>query len=223
MKNEPKSPPIHPKYNMNIFPDVFKIMVTGKERSGKDIFILKNIYDYINTGKFTIHPYLIIENLDNYQEHYRTIYYNGKLNNNYFKQYIELKEEKQFDKIYCSNIWISDADTWFNSRLTFKGGDKEQQIMQKIANMGKNFNFCWYSIKRPKNIDVKIRTLCNLKVDVKKLCINRKERDKIRSWIIYYKIYDENDKKIGENFINNLYEFCWLFDTKEIIRELIKN
>lgn len=219
--NEQKT---HPTTQKKINDSVFKVMVVGKERSGKDLFILKNIYDYVKTGKFTIDPFLKIESLYNYPK-INEIWFNGWLDKKIFKNYNYLKTELEFKNIKNSIVWISDADIWFNSRITYKGTDKEQQILDVISSQGKNMNFNFFSAKRPKNTDIKIRTLCNFKIECKKLCGNIKNCRYLKNWLIYYKVFDEYDDKIGESYIkgNDLIKICDYYNTNEKVNNLIKN
>lgn len=205
-----------------IKPSISKFLFIGQERSGKDLLILKNLYNLKKYGKSIFHDAMILKNQHLYIN-YDKIYFNGWLDKRIFPNYNRLRSIADIEECHHGFVWISDADLWFNSRLSMKNlGVADQMIMQLITTMGKRQCTCFFSGKRPKNLDIKIRTLCNFKVECEMICIKPEDEWKLKNWIIHYTVFDEDDNYIIDGIADKLDEVCNYYNTEEIIENIIK-
>ena len=196
------------------------LLFIGKQRCGKDLLILHDVFHIIKYGKSIFHPYLQKENLDFYETSSK-IFANCNLDTNVFSDFYRIKTIEDIEKASGpALLWIHDADLWFNSRNIFMTNKKDNsKLLHLVNNMGKLGLSARISCHRRNSLDVKLRQLMNLKILPKMVC-RSKDRTDFTEWEIHFKVFDEWDMFLGKGRITDIHKIADYYNTEEVVEEL---
>lgn len=201
----------------NCYPHIIFI---GKQRTGKDRLILEEIYNMLVYNFNIFERFLLQENLDFYPKEDLKVYANLDLDKKVFPNFRRLNNMDDVENAYGPGyLWIHDSDDWFDSRDIWNS-KKNKRMLHIVNNMAKRKLMGRFSCHRINSLDIKLRSLMNLKVLPNMVCIGH-DRTIFNNWIIQYDVFNEWDKKIGNGILNDLVTNANFYNTEEEVRELI--
>ncbi len=174
------------------------VIVFGKQGTGKDL--------------------LIVSWLTQFNEQGTKIYSNSELK----FSYEEIKSVKDISDARDGYLYLHDIDLLFNSRdfMLKKNQDKQETLLHLVNNMRKHGLTLIASCHRPKNIDVKLRTLIGFWVQPRMIQIGP-DKSNLWDWIIIYDVFDEFNKFSHSARLDALPMFAVNYDTYDCVRPLV--
>jgi len=185
----------HKKYE-----DVRHTVVYGKQGCGKDMLIVHWLMEHNMQGK------KIFANADLKIPHTR------------------INTMQDVENSHDGVLYLHDMDLLFNSRdfILKKEQGKQEHILELVNNMRKRKLQLYGSCHRPKNIDVKLRTLIHYWISPKMQCIGQ-DKTNLWNWIIKYDVFDEFEQFMYTAVIRNLPWIATKYDTYETVKQLTNN
>lgn len=176
------------------------IIVFGKQGTGKDLLIVS---------------WLTQKSLENVK-----IYSNSKLNipHEFISSVRDIQEARD------GWLYLHDIDLLFNSRdfALKKNQNKQETLLGLVNNMRKHGLTLVASCHRPKNIDVKLRTLIGYWVSPRMICVGP-DRTNLWDWTILYDVYDEFGQFSHTARLSGLPTFAENYDTYDTVRPLVES
>jgi len=189
------------------------VLFTGKQRTCKDIIIVKDIFSHVRDGVSLFDIWFQIEHLDLYERKIRNVFSNCWLDDSYFPSDVNFEvvsDVGMIDDLRDGILYLTDVEMLFNSRGRFSDKDMVA-LLEIVNNAGKHRVQIRGSCHRDMSVDVKLRSLINLWVSP----IPYHGDNTLNSYTVACEIYDSDLKKIGFDVVDGLHRVAPLYNTNE--------
>lgn len=196
------------------------VIWVNKQRSFKDITIVKDIYDQMYGDGTSFHNFFLKENSSWYERRPKRVFANCWLDESYFDcEYVSSKE--QIDSCHDGILYLHDLELLFDSRASLKRSAMDE-LIDLVNNAGKNHLQIRASGHRRMSIDVKLRSLVTLWVETFPSYDGKEEGVDmlLENFVVFTKVYNCDLEPIGNVVFKDLNGVCGLYDTDEKVKLL---
>lgn len=185
--------PYHRKYDR-----IEHRMVYGKQGCGKDLLIVAWLYWLV-------------------KETQKTIYSNSPLS----FTYKPIRTVKDIEDARNGVLYLHDMDLLFNSRdfILKRNQSKQESLLELVNNMRKHGLQLIGSCHRPRNIDVKLRTLISYWINPRLVRVGPDDTN-LWHYVIYYDVMDEYGKYLYSAKMGDLPVYADKYDTYDCVKAL---
>lgn len=189
------------------------VLMVGKQRSCKDIVLVKDIFTHVRDKRSIFDLWFEKEFLDLYERNVNRVFANCWLDDSYFPGDVSFEfvdSIEQIDGLRDGILYLHDLEMIFNSRGKFS--DKDMlALLEIVNNAGKHRVMIRGSCHRNMSVDVKLRSLINLWCEP----VPYHTDNSLNSYTVALNIFDCDLVRVGFDVVDGLHRFASLYDTNE--------
>lgn len=202
--------------NIKMNPFYFHICVVNWQGSGKDLLINADIFNMYFKGKSIFDDIIsLVFKRPYYKKDIENIYSNCKLNKDVFEDdYYLISNKKDVLEAHDGVLYLHDAELYFKN-IGMNMRSENNDMIKFINDKRKDRIFFRMSLHRFLSIHVRVRELLHMWIKPDIFYGGLKEKYYMKDFVINYRVYTCDGRRLCSNVLTNLYEYSGLYDTEE--------